>query len=341
MTTAHSVAEIGQAAWDVVSGDTPFQSFRWMSFGESVLADNPPIYLTIEEQPGLPARGTFYRVHDEPLPLPRLLRTLLGLVFRRFPLFICRAPFSSTSGMVLPSGGTQESARRLLVANAREEAVRQKASFLLFDYLDTQEVNAPAWPGDSLSLTITGPGHILHLPWESFEAFLAAAGKKGRQHYHRCNEQAKQLGIRVTRHDTVSDIDEALALVHGLEQRHRSPHTPWTRRLLEHMSMVESTFLEARIDNRLVGCGLLLYDQGVQLATALGLAHNIPYVYFALIYEGIRAALEAHACCLRWGSGAESVKHQLGFTTEDNNHARVLLIQPFLRPFLNLAGKRN
>ena len=108
--------------------------------------------------------------------------------------------------------------------------------------------------------------------------------------------------------------------------------------MLENMSMVDGTFLEARIGNRLVGCGLLVYDQGTQIALTLGLAEDVPYVYFSLVYAGLQDALEKKVRRLRWGSGAYDVKSQLGFRQETNNHARVTPVQPFLRPLLRLAG---
>jgi hypothetical protein len=103
------------------------------------------------------------------------------------------------------------------------------------------------------------------------------------------------------------------------------------------MEMIESTFLEARIGNRPVGCGLLLYDSGAQMAVALGLEKDVPYVYFALLYESLREAFEKKVRLLRWGSGAYAVKEQLGFQKEHNNHLVVAGTRPFTQYLIDLA----
>ena len=62
-------------------------------------------------------------------------------------------------------------------------------------------------------------------------------------------------------------------------------------------------------------------DNNVQLTTALGLADNIPYVYFLLIYASLDAAFTRKVGLLRWGTGAYEVKQRLGFELEQNNNS--------------------
>jgi predicted N-acyltransferase len=336
--TARSVTEIGPAAWDALSGERPFQSYRWTAYGERVMADCPPFYITafVDEKPA--ARGTFYLVRQEPLPLPRPVRAPAAGLLRRWPLLLCRAPLANLSGLLLPDGPDREPTRDLIAASALEEARRRNASFLLFDFLEASEACAPGWPDGFSSLTVSDPGMWMRAEWDSFEAYLAAGDKKSRQHYKRSQREADRLGIRVERRRSVSDIEAVLPLIHNVEKKFGAAPNPWARGMMEHMDMVESTFLEAHIGSRLVGCGLLVYDNGAQMAAALGLAEGVPYVYFALVYESLREAFEKKVRLLRWGSGAYEVKQQLGFRQETNNHSVVTAVRPFLRPLLRLAG---
>jgi len=93
------------------------------------------------------------------------------------------------------------------------------------------------------------------------------------------------------------------------------------RAMLENIKMINGTWLEAHIDKKLVGCGLILEDQHVQLTTGLGLADNVPYVYFLLIYASLEAAFTRKVELLRWGTGAYDVKQRLGFELEQNNNS--------------------
>jgi predicted N-acyltransferase len=99
--------------------------------------------------------------------------------------------------------------------------------------------------------------------------------------------------------------------------------------------MVDSTWLEVHQEQRLVGCGLLLRDNKVQFATALGLAEDIPNVYFLLIYATLQIAFEEKVRRIHLGSGAYDVKRRLGFEMQDNN--AVLFYTP--NPALKLLGR--
>ncbi|KAF0107883.1 MAG: hypothetical protein FD146_1514 [Anaerolineaceae bacterium] len=339
MFTARSVAEIGPVAWDALSGERPFQSYRWAAYGERVMAGCPPFYITalVDEKPA--ARGTFYLVRQEPLPLPRLVRAPAAGLLRRWPLLICRTPLANLSGLLLPGGPERERTRGLVAASALEEARRRNASFLLFDFLEAGDARAPGWPDGFSSLAVSDPGMWMRAEWDSFEAYLAAGDKKSRQHYKRSLREADRLGIRVERRRSVSDIEAVLPLIRNVEKKFGAASNPWARGMMEHMDMVESTFLEARIGSRLVGCGLLVYDNGAQMAAALGLAEGVPYVYFALVYESLREAFEKKVRLLRWGSGAYEVKQRLGFNREQNNSIALAGIRPLSRFIARLASQ--
>jgi hypothetical protein len=104
--------------------------------------------------------------------------------------------------------------------------------------------------------------------------------------------------------------------------------------MLEHMQMVNGSFLAATIQGQLVGCGLLLEDNNSQMTSLLGRVEGIPYVYFMLVYESLKMAFEHKVLLLRWGSGADEVKQRLGFTSEDNGHMAFTAVNPFLQKIL-------
>jgi predicted N-acyltransferase len=331
------INESDPTEWDRLGGGLPFQSARWHRFGEQVMADCPFFYitLTLDSQPL--GRGTFILIRDEPLPLPPLVRSLLRPTLRRWPLLVCRSPLSNQTGLLLPEGPARQAARERILAEAEQIARQERCSFLLCDYVEAEETRQK-WPAGYRSVSVADPGTCLPLDWPDFASYLAAGNKKDRQHYKRSLREAEKLGLRVERLPQPSSVEEALPLIRDVETKHGAASNPWVRSLLEHAKIAESAFLEVRRGDQLVGCGLLLYDGGVQLATALGLAEGVPYVYFSLLYESLREAFEKQVRLLRWGSGAYEVKKQLGFQIETNNYSVVQAVHPFLRPLLRLAG---
>ena len=328
--TFFSIKKIDVEAWDRLSGHLPFQSHRWYSFGERVLFDCPPVYLLVYDGSQLVARASLWLVRNEPLPkMPAPVKVIISALLKRWPLLICRSPLANTSGIILRDNLPREAVLAVLVNAAIVEARQRKASIVLFDFLTESEMNE--WPSDSASLKMPSAGTILQNRWQSMEEFLANGNKKDRQHYKRTLREADKLGIQLTQHNVVHEVDAAVALIQTVEDRYSSSHNPWMRAMLENIELVDGLWLEAHINDRLVGCGLILEDQNVQLTSCLGLAENIPYVYFRLIYASLEAAFAQKVKLLRWGTGAYDVKQRLGFDLERNNHSVLFGANPFTR----------
>ena len=311
--------EIPVDVWDDLSAGQPFQSHRWYRFGERVMQDCEPLYLLAYQNETLVGRASLWKIRNEPLPIqPGAGRALLDMVLRRWPLLICRSPLSNTSGLILPSSPLRADVRQALSQAALSASRQMHCLLLMFDFLSEEQCRD--WPPDFWPVHVSGPGMVLRNRWDSLEAYLADGDKKDRQHYKRTLREAEKRGIKVATHKTVADVDAALKLIHLVDARYGNEPNPWARGLLESMEMVDGTWLEARQEDILVGCGALFEDNGAQLTTALGLAENVPYAYLLLTYASLQDAFSKQVRLLRWGSGAYDVKQKLGFEMEDTSY---------------------
>lgn len=325
---AHSITEIGQEAWDRLSGAHMFASYRWCSFGEAVLAsDTPPTYIVLSLGGEPVARGAFWLSGQEFIPLPPgILRRLIEAAVRRRPLLMCRSPLANAPGLILPEPPLHDAALRTLAQIALEEAQRQHASFLIFGHLEDRRAHDAAWPEGFAPVTLPDPGTRLVVAWPDFESYLASLSKSVRKDYRRHRNRAADRGIKVTRHRVTSPLDgalldQAMVLIRNVETHHRLPPYKWARPILENAHMVDAIWLMAEIGERLVGCGLLLGDRGTWCLASLGLDYEFDYVYFQLLYEAIRCAIEEKDIhILRGGSEVYEMKLRLGFQLEDSHH---------------------
>lgn len=330
----HSVDEVDPESWDKLSAGRPFTSHRWYRYGEAVLADCEPIYLIVHQHGQPIARATFWVTASEPLPIQSsILRNGLQSVLKRWPLMICRSPLSSLSGLVLPDPSLCKLVQTMISTEANKLLRYKKCSFLIFDYLPKEQ--CMGWPKQLISTSVSDPGTVMELEWPDFASYLDAGNKKDRQHYKRTLREAEKLGIQIARYSQVNFIDEALALIRSVERHFGSPENPWAKAMLENLEMVGGIFLAASIGNQLVGCGLILQDNRAQMNALLGLAQDIPYVYFRLVYESLKTAFDHHIQLIRLGSGAYEVKQQLRFSLEDNNS----LIFTSSNPVLQKTGQ--
>jgi hypothetical protein len=319
-----SITEIEPAVWDRVVSGRGFQSHRWYTFGEHAMADCPPTYLIAWNGDTPVGAAALFKVHNEPLPLPSIARSFMESIFKERPLLVCRSPLADTSALLLPGEPERDKVLTVLGTKAQEEFKKQKCSFLVFDYLLTEQLRYP-WPRGYEPITVSEPGTYMPMEYESFEAYLEAGDKKDRQHYKKSVKEAVENGIVLSKHRSVSEIDAALDLIRDVSIWHGSAPNPWMRGLLENFSLTDGTWLELRKDGKLVGCGAVLRDNRFQLATALGLADDVPGGYFYLLYTALQEAFEHNVRLVRFGSGAYDVKRRLGFHLEDTNHAMVTM----------------
>jgi predicted N-acyltransferase len=327
---ASSIHEIDAGLWNQLSPGKPFQSHQWYVFGEQVMSDCQPIYLLAYDDNTLIARASLWLMRNEPVPkmLGQLRKAAAG-IFKHWPLLICRSPLSYTSGLAMADDQRQKDILAEFGKAALRVASKERASFVLFDYL--RKASLCDWPDHFLTLTDLEPGMNLENRWMSLDEYLASGHKKDRQHYKRVRREADKLGIEVERHSSAENIADALPLIRNVELEHGALPNPWARQMLEHMHMVNSSFLTATIDKQLVGCGLIFEDNDSQMTSLLGLAKDVPYVYFMLLYESLQIAFEHRVSLLRWGSGAYDVKQRLGFSLEDNGSLVFTTVNPYLQ----------
>lgn len=328
---AASVQECDPAAWDHLAAGRPFASHRWYRFCETVMAGDSPVYAILSRHGEPVARATFWLTSQEPLPVPSgLRRSILYAAIRRWPLFLCRSPFASASGLILPDAPLRDPALDALTGITRDLSRQHGVSFTVFDYLGRAADGLP-WPDDFMRVDGLDPGTRLDITWPDFEGYVTGLRKSVRKDYRRHCNRAADLGIEIAYHDHVGDVETALALVRQVEQHHGSSPNPYARAMLENAGLVGGTWITATIDDRLVGCGLLLGDGATHILALLGLDYEVRYAYFQLVYAAIRRAIELGTAVLCGGSGAYDLKSRLGFQPERDSHLMFSATNPVLR----------
>ncbi len=321
----NSINEIEPNVWDRVVAGRGFQSHKWYQFGEHAMADCPPTYLIAWDKKTPVAGAALFKIYNEPLPLPEVARRFMASVFKQRPLLVCRSPLADTSAFLLPGEPLRDLALTTLAQAAHEQFKQQRCSFLIFDFLLTEQLRYPSWPTEFEPITVSEPGTYMPVEWKSFEDYLESGNKHDRQHYKRSLREAEKNGLVLTKHKTISDIERSLKLIRNVSIWHGAAPNPWMQGLLENFSILDGTWLEIRKEQKLVGCGAIIRDNKFQLVTALGLEDDVPGGYFLLLYTALQEAFENNIRLIRFGSGAYDVKRRLGFHLEDTNHAMIAM----------------
>ncbi len=320
-----SIHEIDPAAWEHVVAGRGFQSHKWYQFVERAMAECAPTYLIAWNEETPVAGAALFRVHNEPLPLPKVARRFMASILKQRPLLVCRSPLADTSALLLPGEPLRDEVHALIAQAAQAEFKKQRCSFLVFEYLLTEQLRYPAWPDGYEPITLAEPGTYMPIEWESFEMYLKAWNKKDRQQYKENLREAEENGITISKHDTVSDVNAAVTLIRNVSIWQGSASNPWMRGLLENLSMTDSTWIELHKDGKLAGCAAVIRDNQFQLVTAIGLEDDVPGGYFLLLYAALQEAFEHKVRLVRFGSGSYDIKRRLGLHLEDTNHAMVTM----------------
>jgi hypothetical protein len=97
------------------------------------------------------------------------------------------------------------------------------------------------------------------------------------------------------------------------------------------MEQIGATWVAAELQGKMVSGGLILQDGDYGALRLLARDYDVPFAYFATVYEALRCALDSGVKVLRGGSGAYELKQSLGFETEANQYAVVTTGNSVLR----------
>ena len=321
------ISEIGEVPWNALAAGRPFQRYAWYRFGETVMGtDSYPTYVLLKQDGQLCSGASFWRVPNEPIPFEgRIIYRALESFLRRWPLIICRSPFSGTPGLIIPPESSREDSLKEITRLGRRLRREEKASLLIFDSLDAK--TARTWPG-AISYSYEIPGMILNTKANSFDEYIASLPNKEGRNIRHDLRRIEDQGISVTRHRTLSDEDCSAAerLYHMVEKRKGPERSPWVSPMLANIQLVNGTWLAAHnAAGELVGCVTEFEDNGMQMLTHLGLSETTQYVYFALLYESIRLGMERRLHSYYWGAGTYAVKKRLGFVPIENDSIAITL----------------
>jgi predicted N-acyltransferase len=344
---AHSVDVIGQKAWDHLSGNQPFSSYRWYRYGEKVMGANLPIYIILSSQGKPVARGTFWLVHNELLPISKLARALFQPIIRRWPLMICRVPLMDMLGLIVPEPPLRDDAIATIVQIAREQAKKYKASFIIANGLEREESEWNGWPDDFIPFKFSSPLMGMNIVWSDFEDYLKHLHKSARKTYKQHCRFSNEQGLQTVRGELPMagspEFNRALKLIANVANRHHSPPSPWARGMLEHADMIGHTWVTVEKDGRMMGCGILLEDGDHRLFSLVGLDYSVKFAYFQLYYERIRCTIEQGARFLWCGRGNYFFKQHIGFNVMNREYivwtamnTRIQRLMTSLIRFLNV-----
>jgi predicted N-acyltransferase len=309
----NNIEEIGEAAWNVLSAGQPFQSYSWYRFGERAMTNAKPIHVILSEDGLAIARASFWCIRDEPLA-----RGVAARILKRWPLLVCRSPLSSVTSLILPNPRGRALAE--IVTIGRRLRRQEGCSLLIFDNLDT--ATARAIP-QAIRYSFEMPGTILHVCGNSFDEYMASLPRKKQRDIRHNLRKIAEMGIVVTRHQTVEDLDEAEHLYRSLEARKGTERNQWVRTMWENMAMANGTWIAARnASGQLLACGTTFEDNAAQLETNMG-HDTTPYSYLAVLYESIRLGLERGIHSFYWGATTYELKRRLGFSIFENDSVAI------------------
>lgn len=126
----NNIEEIGEVTWNALSVGQPFRSYNWYRFGEKVMTNAKPIYLTLCENGQVVARASFWRIEKD-----ATVRGLMAAVIKRWPLLMCRCPLFTAPGWIL-SSSLRTDVLEEIVRVGRRLRRQGKCSLLVFDGLD-------------------------------------------------------------------------------------------------------------------------------------------------------------------------------------------------------------
>lgn len=318
--------------WANLTTGRPFSSQRWFRIANAANGDKT-LYFLLYSEGRLVGQAMANLSANLGVALSSTrIQHIVGSALRRFPLLICQTHLANLNGLILPPGDELNALNALSEAFS-ETAAAYSASFIVLGWLSETDRRLIE-PLSHYEMVTMDAGTTLSIQWSSFDEYLQNLSKSMRKDINRHNNRARDLKITIERaYHFTQHTDRLVELITKVEHHHHSTNSiPSIARFLETIEREVpdgSVMLLARVDGVLVGCGLLLFDQGMMGLALLGMDYSYKYVYFQLFYEAIRFAIERNIKSIRGGTGAYEFKRRLGFEEATgyaafSSHRRIL-----------------
>ncbi len=319
VTTANRIDDMDIEVWDQLGAGTPFSSARWSRLAEQIVEDFDARYilLTRDRKPVGRASVAFEKNPGMSISQP-LMRAFVTRLLSQYPMVYCHAPpanIAQMSGLILPPGD-EVAALHLIHDTLWQIAAVRPSSYLVMGWLSAHERQfIEQLEGYTL---LPDSNMVLELSAPSFDKFIEKLSKSARRNFRDNNKFAEEMNLRVERATHYSQHSERLwELINNVDDHHKNVGTtPYHRdafSTIERDFAGQQTMLLAWAGEKLVGCLLLLHDQGVLRITLIGRDYDYEYVYFQIFYEMVRYAIEHGLQRIYGGTGAEQFKRSLGF----------------------------
>jgi predicted N-acyltransferase len=328
------IDEIPEETWNTLTQGHGFASHRWQRYGEAVMLNNDVRYVVVSQDEVPIAAAIFCVIREEDLPIASpLVKRMVAWLIRRRPLLACRAPYASYPGFIVPEDERKASAMEAIIQGGEQIAKEFKCCAIAYDYL--LPIPAIDWPNDYTKFSAFDPGTSMDIVWATHDEYLQSLGKKRRQDYKKYQAMKEELGLTISLHDRVPDVQEALPLFDNLFDKYGLADRSRMRAQLQNVELVDRDWIEARQEGKLVGCILVLGDERAANVRHVGRTYEIENLYFLLVDEAIRRSIEKGVKHLRAGSKVYGAKQRRGFMIEEGGHT----VFKTRLPLLNLAAK--
>jgi predicted N-acyltransferase len=324
------IDEIPEATWDNLTQGHAFASHRWQRYGEAVMLNNDVRYVIVCDDDTPVAAATFCIIREEDLPITSpLLKRLVSWLIRRRPILACRASDASQTGIIVQDGPLKARAMEAILQAGEEIAAAFKSCAIVYDYLTPTP--AIDWPVGYTRQNSPAPNTAMEIVWATHDEYLQSLPKKRRQDYKKYQAMKEELNITISVFDRVTDVQEALPLFYNLYNKYSLDDRARLTLQLESINLIDSHWIEARQAGKLVGGILITGDGDTANLKTIGRTYDIENLYFLLVDEAIRCAIEKGVKHLRAGSMIYEAKERRGFQRHEGDHVVIKTRLPLLK----------
>jgi len=312
-----SILEIDPAAWHSLTQNAPFQDYQWHRFCEEIYHQTPHFYVTFEESDGTLVACASLWVYGEQVSLPIASKTIQWAaqkMIRHSPVVACEIPLAQFSSIHLAAGVDPANILPPLTEFTEELARQNRASFVYFNDTVFPTGQNPQvdrlWFPNYVPYEFP-PEYYLPIEWPDFSNYLASRSPSTQKDYRRHLNRTKDVQLSVG--EISQPIAPILELIQNVNEKHGNPETFWAEAAIKHQHLVNGTWITATLHGRLVGCGLLVGNEGNHRLLLLGMDYEVWGIYFRMMYTAIETAINQGTKRLFAGTGSAQFKSNLGF----------------------------
>lgn len=321
MEIKRSINDIPAHLWDEASQEFPFTQSRLLRFLEYIMREYEPRYILIWKNEKLIAGAVCHlqrHINNSGSLKRGWASQIVSLSCRRFPPLICSTSIYCFPGLFIAPSIDRNIGYSIIKRAIRITAQKELSLFWGINGLDLYLADRVPFASDMIQMSLPDEC-LLNIEWDTVSDYEASLPRKKRAEIRRLRNRSVESGVTLRIGELKIEHEQRVeTLVRNVAEKHGNRYKYKPRLVQNALKILQPgdySFLQAYLNNEMIGCLLLLRNNGIMLLKWIGLDYEKSeptFAYHYMMTQTVHHAIELKMRHVMLGLTSYTLKKKMG-----------------------------